>query len=119
MSAAYHTHLKRIQLAKEAAQAALAKAAPEARGEPAHPAAQASMNALWELFFETLQRTPGASIEDLKECTTVIQRMTAAYHHIASLHLKQCPPEAAQAEPKDQPLTPEVLRQIEARLNLL
>lgn len=88
----------------------------QASGETfgARTAADSAITHVWETLLDLCTKNP--DLEDLKEAATVVQRLTAAYNHIATQDAKQ------QTGTPKQPslqLPPKLLAQIETALKLL
>ena len=125
------THLQRIQSART-----LANAAALSTSEATKTASDVIAH-IWEMLFDTLCQSKATDIEELTTASTVIQRLTSAFNHLATHELKTREADRKGAEAQannagDNPdattdnhpakpasLSPETLRHIERELSLL
>lgn len=101
---------------------------------PGHHAAQGSIALAWKVLHELLNNSSGLDIRDLNTLSAIIHKLVTAFTQLKSVELKIHDSEIKRAEfemrkkqledalkSAAQPggLTPEILREIERRLNLL
>lgn len=101
---------------------------------PGHTAAQGSIALAWQSLHDRLRHDPDLDLKDLNILSAVIHKLVGAFTQLKSIELKIHDNEIKQAEfesrkqqleqairtaAKPQGLTPELLREIEQKLNLL